>query len=207
MKAVEFKKIMKDSFAPVLRKYGFIGSGFKYRKITENHYIYTVLVQSNKYGEGCWIELGVTTDFLPDTLGFTITPKKVSSFNCEFRKRLTMKNDDMWLFGETKDEANHSILQMLTEFEINGIKYFEQFIDFPDPISSISIKDIMNESTKLQSLGAPLDLRLAMTVARVHTFLGNRDEAIKFCEWGLENINNAIGLIKVFREIIQQNLC
>jgi len=66
VKAADFKKLMKDYFAPIMRKHGFIGSGFNYRKIAENHYIYTVQIQADKYGEGCWIELGVTVDFLPN---------------------------------------------------------------------------------------------------------------------------------------------
>ncbi|MBC8059049.1 MAG: DUF4304 domain-containing protein [Clostridiaceae bacterium] len=207
MKAAEFKKLMKNYFAPTLRKYGFKGSGFNYIKATENHYIYTVQIQSDKYGEGCWIELGVTTDFLPDTLGYTINPKKVSPLDCEFRKRLDPTiNDSMWLFGETEDKAKQSIVEMAHEFEQTGLVYFKQFVDFPSPLSLITIEDIINESPVLKHLESPLDLRLAMTVARVHTFLGNKRDAIKFCDWGLNNIGRATGLISVFEEIKQHNI-
>lgn len=210
MNAAEFKKLMKVYFAPILRKYGFIGSGFNYKKITDNHYIYAVQIQSNKYGEGCWIELGVTTDFLPNTVGFTIDSKKITPLDCEFRKRLDPGiNDSMWLFGETEEEAKQATVHMANEFERNGLSYFGQFIDFPKPLSQITIEDIVNESPALKSLEPPLDLRLAMTIARVHTFLGNKREAIKFCEWGLKNIGPGIigtGLISIFEKIKQDNL-
>jgi hypothetical protein len=207
MNAAEFKKLMKNYFAPVLRKHGFKGSGFNYRKITGDHYIYTVQVQSYKYGVGCWVELGVTIDFLPDTVGIKINPSKVTPIDCEFRKRLDpTTNDGMWLFGNTEDEANQSIQEMIIEFERNGMTYFEQFVDFPSPLSLITIEDIEEKNPTLNKLESPLDLRLAMTIARIHTFLGNKDEAIKFCEWGLQNIGRATGLIEEYEKIKTDNL-
>jgi len=112
----------------------------------------------------------------------------------------------MWLFGETEYEAKQSIIEMANEFERNGLPYFKQFIDFPKPLSLITIEDIVYESPKLKSLEPPLDLRCALIVARVHTYLGNKKEAIEFCEWGMKNIGCATGLIAVFEEIKQHNM-
>jgi hypothetical protein len=95
---------------------------------------------------------------------------------------------------------------MIIEFERNGLPYFEQFADFPSPLSLITIEDIEEKNPTLKKLESPLDLRLAMTIARIHTFLGNKSEAIKFCEWGLQNIGRATGLIEEFEKIKTDNL-
>lgn len=68
----EFKPYLRDYFAPVLRSLGFKGSGMYFRKMTTSHYIYTVWVQADKWGEGCAVELGTALDFLPITLGQTL---------------------------------------------------------------------------------------------------------------------------------------
>ncbi|KXS40112.1 DUF4304 domain-containing protein [Methanolobus zinderi] len=212
MKASEFKKLLKNEFSPALRNLGFKGSGFNYRKITNEHYIYTATVQSCTWGEGCWIELGVTTDFLPDTLGKEIDVKKVTPYKCEFRKRLKSPtstiNDSMWPYGNTEDEANLSIEEMIQVFETEGIAYFDKFKNFPEPLSSITVEDIVTDIPRKNGLReySMTEVRLALTLARVHTFLGNKNEAIELCNWGLENIGRGIGLIEVFEDIKRKNM-
>ncbi len=206
IQSTDFKKMLKIEFAPLLHKYGFKGNGFHYRKITVDHYIYCLWIQIDKYGEGCWMELGVTADFLPDTLGKPIDIKKVAAYDCEFRKRLSKQNDEMWLFSDTEYKVNQSIHAMINEFETHGLEYFKQFIGFPNPLALITIDDIENKSSLIKKVSGPLDLRLALTIARIHIFIGNKKEALKFCEWGLSKTGQSVGLIPYFQEIRQSCL-
>lgn len=50
MNNMEIKEILKNSFVPLLRNNGFKGSGLSFRKETNNHYVYVLSIQINKYG-------------------------------------------------------------------------------------------------------------------------------------------------------------
>lgn len=114
----EFKPYLRDYFAPVLRSLGFKGSGMHFRKVTANHYIYTVWVQADKWGEGCAVELGTALDFLPTTVGEIVVPNKVTVLDCEFRKWLTPPTDrQYWLYS--KDASFRDIAEDMTRhFEV-----------------------------------------------------------------------------------------
>lgn len=60
-------------------------------------------------------------------------------------------------------------------------------------------------SKGLDAMGAPLDLRLALLIARTHRFLGEDELALQYAEWGLKNIGRAEGLIKDFEGLIRRN--
>jgi hypothetical protein len=59
-----------------------------------------------------------------------------------------------------------------------------------------------NRSIRLNKYGAPLDLRLALLVARTHAFIGNNGEAANFARWGLKNIGRATALTQDFNELV-----
>lgn len=205
----EFKELIKDNFITLLRRSGFKGSEFSYRKITNNHYIHALSIQDNKYDDSCCIEMGVFIDFIPNSLGNVILSSKVTPYDCDFKKRLLPKGtaDYWWKYGENKQEAIDSIKNMVETYQDIGINFFKQFNDFPEPLNSITLEEIVSNDPKLESLGVPLNLRLSMTLARLHMFLKNYAEAIKFCNWGLININEATALKPVFEEIRKEISC
>ena len=81
------------------------------------------------------------------------------------------------------------------------MSYYSQFNDFPRMITSISLAEIIAGSKKIEEFGAPLDLRLALLIARTHKFLGNDRDAKEDAQWRLNNIGEAKGLIKDFEAI------
>ncbi|MNN47084.1 hypothetical protein D3C81_1614890 [compost metagenome] len=95
---------------------------------------------------------------------------------------------------------------MYSLFEEEGLKYFNQFRSFPEPLISIEDNELKEHSKKLEGLGAPLDLRLALVMARIHLFLGNTEKANQYARWGLDHIQNATGLIQDFEGILQGNI-
>ncbi|MBZ9685918.1 DUF4304 domain-containing protein [Clostridium estertheticum] len=208
MPDIELKKLIKNNFAPILREFGFKGSGFSFRRVTNNHYIYVITVQANRQGGSYCIEMGVYIDFIPNSLGQKNLPSRVTAYDCEFNKRLSPKGIDYWWkYGKSEQDSINDIKHMVKTFREVGIPFFEQFEDFPAPLDSIIVEDIVNESPRLEEIGAPLDLRLALTLARVHKYLNISTEGIKFCDWGLNNINCTTGLITVFEEIRKELIC
>ncbi|SCW57492.1 protein of unknown function [Paenibacillus tianmuensis] len=206
-----FKKLLKEHFEPVLRDCGFKGSGGKYRSAPTNHYIYTAVVQASKNGGSCCIELGIFLNFLPNTIGVYVPHSKVTPYDCEFRKRLSdheNSHDYWWDYGETESEAIKSIEHMRESFVRHGLLYFEQFQDFPSPLTSITLEDLEQGNQKVKALGSmTTDIRLALTISQVHLYVGNGSQAKLFAEWALKKIGNGIAgraLKPILKDIIEK---
>lgn len=215
MKTSEFRKLIKKHLAPSLNECGFIGTDHHFVKDNNNHVINAVVIQADKYGGSCIVELGVHLDFLPNKIREFVPNNKLTVYDCEFRTRLVNelnwfqrnilreKEREVWYqYGQTENESITVIHEMKKLILSQGTNYFSQFNDFPHVITSISLDELSKRSKRLDSYGAPLDLRIALLVARTHAYLGNKAEAACFAEWGLENIGKATRLIQDFEEFV-----
>lgn len=216
MKTKDFRKLIKEHFKPRLINLGFKGNDHYFVKHTNEHYIYTLVIQANKYGDSCLMEVGVHLDFLPNTINEYLVPENITTYDSEFRKRilkktgwlnklLNQKNEDWFMYGNDEEEAIKTLDEMYKLFQEEGLKYFNQFRNFPEPLISISLGELKERSKHLEMLGAPLDLRLALVIARIHKFLGDLEKADEYARWGLANIKNATGLIKDFEGVFQRS--
>lgn len=212
MNTKDFRRLIKEHFAPKLHELGFKGTDHHFVK-ANNHFIYTLVIQADKYGGSCVMEMGVHLDFLPNSIGEFKPPLKITTYDCEFRERLnkkanwlqrflTVERERWFRYGETEEDAITTNNEMKKLFTNKGMCYFSQFKDFPEPITSISLDEIKVGSKKLENLGAPLDLRTALLVSRTYEFLGNHRKAKDFASWGLINIGNASGMTEDFLEIM-----
>ncbi len=186
-----------------------MGTDHHFVKTTDHHFIYTLVIQADKSGGSCVMEMGVHLDFLPNSIGEFKSSNEITTYDCEFRKRLhkkanwlkrffTVERERWFQYGETEDDTIVTINEMKQLFLDQGMSYFSQFNDFPRMITSISLDEIIARSKKIEDFGAPLDLRLALLIARTHKFLGNDRDAKEYAQWGLNNIGEAKGLIKDF---------
>ncbi|OBZ12802.1 DUF4304 domain-containing protein [Bacillus sp. FJAT-26390] len=206
----KFKRLLKETFEQELIKYGFNGTGGKYRTKPNNHFIYTVNIQADKYGGSCCVELGVYIDFIPNPSGVHVPLNKVSSYDCDFRWRLSdLEDEDLWWsYGETEIEALENIGHMTEIFVEYGLRYFEYFINFPESLTSTSIEDIEQSNKNVKRWGElPTDIRLALVISRVHLYVNNSEQAIYFAIWAINQIGNKLAgsaLIPVFNEIINE---
>ncbi|MDQ0193383.1 DUF4304 domain-containing protein [Paenibacillus wynnii] len=210
MDTKEFRSLIKTELKPVLNELGFIGTNHHFIKRTNDHYIFTLVIQANKYGGSCIMELGVHLDFLLDEKNSNITV-----YDCEFRQRIQPKksfisklfknNAEIWHeYGEDEEQAKQSIASMKSLFVSQGMDYFNQFKNFPNPLLTIDIEEIKKRSKRLEQLGAPLDLRLVLLISKTHLYLGNKKDAKKYADWGLKNIGRATLLIKEFEGVLQE---
>lgn len=188
-----------------------MGTDHHFVKTTDNHFIYTLVIQADKSGGSCVMEMGVHLDFLPNSIGEFKSSNEITTYDCEFRKRLnkkanwlkrffTVERERWFQYGETEYDAIVTINEMKKLFLNQGMSYFSQFND-PRMITSISLAEIIARSKKIEDFGAPLDLRLVLLIARTHKFLGNDRDAKVYAQWGLNNIGEAKGLIKDFKTI------
>ncbi|WP_161601557.1 DUF4304 domain-containing protein [Paenibacillus luteus] len=204
----KFKQLLKETFEQELIKHGFNGTGGRYRTKPNDHFIYTVNIQADKYGGCCCVELGVFIDFIPNTLGVHVPLNKVSSYDCDFRWRLSdLEVEDLWWsYGETEIEALENIGHMTKTFLEYGLRYYGYFIHFPESLTSISIEDIEQSNKNVNRLGElPTNIRLALVISRVHLHVNNNEQAISFAIWAISQIGDkqaGSALIPVFNEII-----
>jgi len=212
----DFRKLIRVYFASKLHEAGFMGTDHHFVKTTDNHFIYTLVIQADKSGGSCVMEMGVHLEFLPNSIGEFKSSNEITTYDCEFRKRINKKENlfkrfftverEKWFqYGETEDDAIVTINEMKQLFLDQGMSYFSQFNDLRI-ITSISLAEIIARSKKIEDFGAPLDLRLVLLIARTHKFLGNNRDAKEYAQWGLNNIGKATGLIKDFEAIGRGNL-
>ncbi|WFA87615.1 DUF4304 domain-containing protein [Paenibacillus amylolyticus] len=216
MNTKDFRKLIRVYFAPKLHEVGFMGTDHHFVKTTDNHFIYTLVIQADKSGGSCVMEMGVHLEFLPNSIGEFKSSNEITTYDCEFRKRINKKENlfkrfftverEKWFqYGETADDAIVTINEMKQLFLDQGMSYFSQFNDLRI-ITSISLAEIIARSKKIEDFGAPLDLRLVLLIARTHKFLGNNRDAKEYAQWGLNNIGKATGLNKDFEAIGRGNL-
>ncbi|WP_127534509.1 DUF4304 domain-containing protein [Paenibacillus kobensis] len=206
----KFKQLLKTTWEPLLRQHGFTGSNGNYRTKVNDHFIYVVNIQGDRYGGLCCVNLGVYIDFIPNTLGKHLPLNKVSVVDCEFRTRLSdvELEDAWWSYGDTETEAMESIEHMTETFVQHGLAYFAQFQEFPKPFIGMSFKNVEQRTDKVRKLGnSPTDVRLALVIARVQLYIGQTEQATAWSQWALDQIGTGFAgraLIGEFEQIIQK---
>ncbi|WP_310830091.1 DUF4304 domain-containing protein [Paenibacillus pedocola] len=217
MSTTEFRKLLQLHLKPRLNQLGFMGSDHHFRKNSDEHFIYTLVIQGNRYGGSCCMELGVHLDFLPIGLNGKADIHNLTVYDCEFRERIeagfpwaqrifARQPQARWFeYGESEADAIRTINRMYKVFKVRGLEYFDQFKGFPGPILSITLEHLKAERSKQRiSMGAPQNLRLALVIARTHEFVGDLDSSLKFAEWGLNHLGQATGLKPHFEELISR---
>ncbi|KRE55976.1 DUF4304 domain-containing protein [Paenibacillus sp. Soil750] len=140
MRTSEFRKLIKKHLAPTLNEFGFIGTDHHFVKDTKNHVINAIVIQADKNGGSCVVDLGVHLDFLPNTIKEYIPSSKLTVYDCEFRTRLVNelkwfqknvlrnKEREIWFrYGHTEEESKTVIQEMKDMILSQGTSYFSQF--------------------------------------------------------------------------------
>lgn len=195
--SADFKKLITKYFVPKLREQGWKGSGYHFRKFTDNHYIYILSFQPDKYGGECWVEVGVHLDFLRNVGGEEYDLKKINCTWLDIRRRISPDNSDSytWKYQDTEDK-NRKVLEDIWEtFTTDGKDFFNQFKNFPCPFQDIEISDIDNRDENYQIKGLPLppDVRTAWYLSQVFDYVGDKDKASRFADFGLSRIQGQQG--------------
>ncbi len=115
---------LRDHFAPVLRGYGFKGSGRNFRRVSADVF-QAVNVQSSMFGGMFAVNLGIHPLAIPDFFGQPINIKKSKEFDCEFRTRLSETGcDRWWQFGVNPHSLIEAAQSAALIFESHGLPIF-----------------------------------------------------------------------------------
>lgn len=133
--SAEFKKQISKNLSENLKNIGFIGSGFHYKRDSEN-FIFVIGVQASQYGGKCCIELGIHPKEITDLFGREIDFKRLKYYECEFRMRIQKKQSKKWwLFSVQK---NDNSWWDYSNLEKENIKTSENiFLSIKDIVPSI----------------------------------------------------------------------
>lgn len=198
----QLEERIKIRIAPSLREKGFKGTGKHYRRINPDGTINCIVFQSSRYGEEFTVELGFHLDFLPTPMNQCINLKKVTTYDCEFRKRLSLTDTDKWWsYGVTLKETDEILETVLSEIYTVGEQYFEIMGIEMSKIKYFSIEDL-HEHIKLY--GGTTEIRMILFIARYFTKKEEYDLADKWIEIGLSHKRSNDHFDKLFNE--QKNI-
>lgn len=198
----QLEERIKIIVAPSLREKGFKGTGKHYRRINPDGTINCIVFQSNRYGEEFTVELGFHLDFLPTLMNQRINIKKVSTYDCEFRKRLSLTDTDKWWsYGETLNETDKILETVLSEINTVGEKYFEIMSNEISMLKHINIEDLYK---LIKLYGGTTEIRMILFIARYFTKVEDYDLADKWIEIGLSHKRSNDHFNELFKE--QKNM-
>ena len=200
-----FYELLRDRFAPELRKLGFKGSGSNFRRIRAD-VISTINIQGNKYGGSSAVNFGLHLTFLPLYWNNELPEvPKIKEVDCEFRDRLAPKgeSDYWWKYGGLLSSPSSRVDHLVKTYMQVGEVAFSQFDTVEKVAGMISIDDVSSKRF-IKVFGGVTDVRAALTMARVHLHLGKFDTARQFADVGLKNLGRATVLRPQFLKILEQ---
>ena len=193
MNSAEFKKLITNHFSPKIRKMGWKGSGFNFRKIEENHIVKIFGIQGSWMGGSVCCETAIHFDFIPDLAGKSSS--KISYASCIIRERLSPKGegDFHWQFRNKEEENIKSIIQIWEAFKTHGQTFYKDFDNFPKPFDQIEVNDLSNRNYKLLNKYHIYNhINFAWILKEINQFIGNSKKAKEFSEFGIqETIDHA----------------
>lgn len=207
--SAEFKKLIAKYFTPRLRSEGWNGSGFHFRKTSEDNCIFVLSFQPDKYGGECWVEIGMHLDFLKNIDGQKYDLKKITCPSIDIRRRISPDSsvNYTWKYRSSEQDNKLVINSIWETFNSDGKDFINQFKGFPHPFLDIKVDDIDKRDDKYQINGIPFppDVRTAWYLSQVYLYTENNDKAKKFAEFGLSRINgqNGSALKKDLENIIE----
>lgn len=191
MNAAKFRKLLSKHFSPNIRKLGWKGSGFDYRKIQDNHVLNLFGIQGSWMGGSVCCETAIHFDFFPDLSGQNDV-ENIKYASCILRDRLSPDGtgDYHWRFSESEEQNIESVKSIWTTFEKHGLRFYKDFENFPYPFDSIKVEDLQDNNYRvLGKYHITNGIEFARLLKEINMFIGNRPLAIEFSEYGIEKAN------------------
>lgn len=198
-----FYGLIRGEFAPRLRELGFKGSGSNFCRV-QGEVINTINIQGNKYGGSSAVNLGLHLTFLPVNWKDELPDlKKIKEVDCEFRNRLAPrgKHDYWWEYGDLFNSPSKQVRHLIETYLDVGEPAFSEYDTVEKVADMISLDQIFADNY-IEAFGGITEVRAALTMARIHGYLGNLDLARQFAEAGITNLGRATALAPCFKEIL-----
>lgn len=188
--ASNFKKLVTAHFAPNIRKLGFKGTGFLYRKINEH---YTNVIQFESYrrlGGAVRMLLGVYfqhIDFDEVSITERLPVNKVRVCDCDICFFLSPHDfGQWWTYAETLEGNRDVIYKIWNMFLLVGLPFFDEFENYPKPFTQISLNDLKNvDTSKLWRRYDVPFMHLLYIIIQVELEQGNQTKAKMIADYAL----------------------
>eukprot|EP01041_Mallomonas_annulata_P013607 gene13607-28904_t len=178
---------IRAAFAPLLRKEGFAGSGRRFYKCA-GPWIQIITVQGSRYGGSFAVNLGLHFASAPDLAGNPPDPKKMNEAHCEFRRRLSESNADMWWKYETDNASMLAAMDAAASMYARlGRQYFELATT---ALNSITPEALASGKYDLQGFGNT-NVRLGLALARIRKIESRTQESRGFASYGMQHAGSA----------------
>jgi hypothetical protein len=198
LSSLEFKKHVSKHFAPFMRSNDWKGSGFVYRRINDNQVIDILEFIPNKYGGSFVIELAVHFSFLPAR--FQDDLAKIRVYDTEIRKNI----DGEFQFPNSNNDLELLFSDLENCYINDGEPFFNQFDNWKDDFAKLTPIDVENYPWNFE---LPTKIRMALLLAHVNSYLGNKANVIELAEYGMAKIDGPHGsaLRPEFETLIKNN--
>lgn len=177
---------VRSVLAPCLREEGFQGSGRSYRRLGDG-WIRAVGVQAWRSGGSFTIEIGVHPIALPDVIDRPVDPKRVTVYDCIFRRRLApLGREDMWWDHDGSERGLTAAVTKAKElYVLVGRPQLERMTRADSVFRTVTPNAFARGASDFEGFDPP-KIRTAFLLARLRAAEGRWSEAVKFARWALE---------------------
>lgn len=187
------KNLIKQFFC-FLKDEGFRGSGNTVRR-TQNQVIHVVNAQTDKYGDGFYINLGVHLyEFDKPISKSKANREDIDEASCIFRKRLSPPySQQHWQDPKDDKEVDSTLKTILSQWKAKGDPYFSSFVYpafFQDVITGVNPRKLNSQEL------------LIFALISLHT--GNHQSAFNFSSHIVERQGTSIFLVEKAEKVMEQ---
>ncbi len=198
--SAEFKKQISKHLSVKMRELGFKGSGFGYKKVSEN-FIFAIGIQASQYGGKCCVELGIHPKEITDNFGHEIDFKKMKYYDCEFRTRLTKSltkkwwdfskkivDNQWWDYSNSEIEnikTSESIIESVKKQAIPIIESFESQNYILDKLKDSDLKNPANKICGVDMIGS--ETRFIWALSKIYE-KRNAKKALEYAKLGMSKL-------------------
>lgn len=191
---------IKKHFAPVLRVDGFAGSGRTFRRVLGD-LIQVVNVQGSRYGGRFAVNMGIQPLCIPDVVGDTPDPKKISEPSCEFRRRLSESGRDQWWEHDAaKESMDAAVKAAAAVYCVKGRPILNAFAGPMSPLMKTTPEAYESGQFDFHGFGST-NVRMALALARYRKARGDVAAAKRFASIGLASVGSGLALLNELRDL------
>ena len=188
----EFKRQIAKLLGVEMRKLGFKGTGFTYKKQDPN-FLYLVLVAPGTWGSYCTLHFYIhAKEITKNSIG-PINLENLRWLHYEFRILLyETACGKRWEFKDNEFDNLVTLQEIIADIRTRVMPIIQRFQQNPGPLDAFTVADLENTSKSCRRhIGTELlttHIRLAWTLAIVFEFK-DPEKAARFAEYGLAQLD------------------
>jgi hypothetical protein len=184
----EFKRQVSKLFGTEMRKLGFKGTGFTYKKETQN-FLIAVHLEGNRWGgSSCAATFAIHPKSIKRKVRGVLDFKKLPTSRYEFKMGLwDYPRGESWEYSNLEEENLQVILEIVARIKAKAIPVIELYCATPGLLDTFEVSDMpdfhANYVKKTGTTIATTDARFAWAMAMIfeHTNLPKAKLFAEYC--------------------------